>query len=182
MQPSFRLLWHPIILLCALLEHWSWLSVYLSSHITFGMAPLDACLGVPWFVGVVFGLKMEKRRGEMGLYVLPKALRTCLPDHWLKAGKFARIAERCASASSCLFIIFPLTLGIGLPLFFQFHHYSQRLSTILSHCVASLDGLCHSLSTAPTLDFGNANSAIRVFLQPPALWLTILRTRHPRPV
>jgi len=151
------------------------------SH-NFWDGPFGCMLGGALVCGSSIWIENGKRRGEMGLYVLPKALRTCLPDHWLKAGKFARIAERCASASFCLFIIFPLTLSIGLPLFFQFHHYSQRLSTILSHCVASLDGLCHSLSTAPTLDFGNANSAIRVSLQPPALWLTILRTRHPWPV
>jgi hypothetical protein len=37
-----------------------------------------------------------KRRGEMALYVMPKALRACLPDTWLKAGKHGGVAERYA--------------------------------------------------------------------------------------
>lgn len=39
-----------------------------------------------------------KRRGEMALYVMPKALRTCLPDRWGKVGnRRSRIIERYSS-------------------------------------------------------------------------------------
>ncbi|GLB36157.1 putative integral membrane protein [Lyophyllum shimeji] len=38
-----------------------------------------------------------RRRGEMALYVLPRALRACLPDAWVRNScKKARIAERIA--------------------------------------------------------------------------------------
>lgn len=94
-----------------------------------------------------------KRRGEIALYVLPKALRACLPDRWLKTGKFLRIIEWCAIS---LIHYFFLTPGTGSSPCFQFHHYSQRLSTVLSHCVVSLDGPCHSSPMVPTPDFGSA--------------------------
>ncbi|PPQ64375.1 hypothetical protein CVT26_002082 [Gymnopilus dilepis] len=36
-----------------------------------------------------------RRRGEMALYVLPRAVRACLPDSWVKSrNKAARLAER----------------------------------------------------------------------------------------
>jgi hypothetical protein len=36
-----------------------------------------------------------RRRGEMALYVLPRALRTCLPNAWVKSGnRFIRMVER----------------------------------------------------------------------------------------
>ena len=36
-----------------------------------------------------------RRRGEMALYVLPRALRACLPDAWIRGGRAsARIVER----------------------------------------------------------------------------------------
>lgn len=28
-----------------------------------------------------------KRRGEMALYVLPRAVRACIPESWLKSGR-----------------------------------------------------------------------------------------------
>ncbi|KDR84996.1 hypothetical protein GALMADRAFT_309287 [Galerina marginata CBS 339.88] len=38
-----------------------------------------------------------RRRGEMALYVLPRAVRACLPDAWIKSGnKGVRLAERLA--------------------------------------------------------------------------------------
>ncbi|KAF5370237.1 hypothetical protein D9615_010073 [Tricholomella constricta] len=38
-----------------------------------------------------------RRRGEMALYVLPRAVRACLPDAWVRnSSKKARIAERIA--------------------------------------------------------------------------------------
>lgn len=36
-----------------------------------------------------------KRRGEMALYVLPRAVRACIPESWLKSGrKSVRAIER----------------------------------------------------------------------------------------
>lgn len=36
-----------------------------------------------------------RRRGEIALYVLPRALRTCLPDAWVKSGnRVIRMVER----------------------------------------------------------------------------------------
>ncbi|KAJ7783792.1 hypothetical protein DFH07DRAFT_997007 [Mycena maculata] len=36
-----------------------------------------------------------RRRGEMALYVLPRAVRACLPDAWVRSGNFGvRMAER----------------------------------------------------------------------------------------
>ncbi|KAJ7103527.1 hypothetical protein B0H15DRAFT_217075 [Mycena belliarum] len=38
-----------------------------------------------------------RRRGEMALYVLPRAVRTCLPDAWVRSGNAGvRLAERIA--------------------------------------------------------------------------------------
>ncbi|KAF8909027.1 hypothetical protein CPB84DRAFT_1766713 [Gymnopilus junonius] len=40
-------------------------------------------------------IESGRRRGEMALYVLPRAVRACLPDAWVKSGnKAARLAER----------------------------------------------------------------------------------------
>ncbi|KAF4623335.1 hypothetical protein D9613_001812 [Agrocybe pediades] len=40
-------------------------------------------------------LENGRRRGEMALYVLPRAVRACLPDKWIKSGyKSINIAER----------------------------------------------------------------------------------------
>jgi hypothetical protein len=39
-----------------------------------------------------------RRRGEMALYVLPRAVRACLPDTWVHGGNFGvRLAERWVS-------------------------------------------------------------------------------------
>ena len=36
-----------------------------------------------------------RRRGEMALYVLPRALRACLPDTWVKSGnRGIKVVER----------------------------------------------------------------------------------------
>jgi len=111
-----------------------------------------------------------KRRGEMALYVLPKALRACLPDRWLKTGKSLRVIEWCAIT---LIHYFFLILSTGSSPCFQFHHYSQQLSTVLSHCVVSLDGLCHLSPMVPTPDFGSAGLTIRAFRQPLVLLPTL---------
>lgn len=36
-----------------------------------------------------------RRRGEMALYVLPRALRACLPNAWVKSGnRGVKVVER----------------------------------------------------------------------------------------
>lgn len=38
--------------------------------------------------GISIGLEKGKRRGEIALYVLPRAIRACLPDKWVKSGSW----------------------------------------------------------------------------------------------
>jgi hypothetical protein len=52
------------------------------------MAGCLACGGSIW-------IESGRRRGEMALYVLPRAIRACLPDRWLRSGrKSAYVIER----------------------------------------------------------------------------------------
>jgi len=45
--------------------------------------------------GASIGLEKGKRRGEMALYVLPRAIRACLPEIWVKSDHWsARGSER----------------------------------------------------------------------------------------
>ena len=40
-------------------------------------------------------IEAGKRRGEMALYVLPRALRACLSNTWIKSGnRGAKVVER----------------------------------------------------------------------------------------
>ena len=40
-------------------------------------------------------IEKGRRRGEMALYVLPRAIRACLPEAWVKSGRMSvRWAER----------------------------------------------------------------------------------------
>lgn len=63
------------------------------SH-NFWDGPFGCMLAGSLVCGSSIWIENGKRRGEMALYVMPKALRACLPDTWLKAGKRSRIAER----------------------------------------------------------------------------------------
>ena len=43
-----------------------------------------------------------RRRGEMALYVLPRAVRTCLPEAWVRSGnRLARILEQSVPIPFC---------------------------------------------------------------------------------
>ena len=45
--------------------------------------------------GASIWIERGRRRGEMALYVLPRAIRACLPEMWLKSGRpSVRWAER----------------------------------------------------------------------------------------
>jgi len=51
----------------------------------------DGSFGCIWFASLVCGssiwIEHERRRGEIALYVLPRAIRACLSDRWLKSGR-----------------------------------------------------------------------------------------------
>ena len=48
--------------------------------------------------GASIAIEGGKRRGEMALYVLPRAIRACLPHRWIKSGSWrVRAAERSDS-------------------------------------------------------------------------------------
>ncbi|KAI0094897.1 hypothetical protein BDY19DRAFT_50768 [Irpex rosettiformis] len=46
--------------------------------------------------GASIWIEKGQRRGEMSLYVLPRAIRACLSDRFLKMGKGVRLCERAA--------------------------------------------------------------------------------------
>jgi len=63
--------------------------------------------------GFSIGLEKGKRRGEIALYVLPRAIRTCLPAKWVKSGsKTVLNLERLAFAWSLASL---LTMAIHQP-------------------------------------------------------------------
>lgn len=52
---------------------------------------LAACLTCSWSILI----EQRRRRGEMALYVLPRALRTLVNDSWLRSGsRTVKILER----------------------------------------------------------------------------------------
>jgi hypothetical protein len=55
--------------------------------------------------GTSIWIENGRRRGEMALYVLPRALRASLPDKWVRSGnKLTNMAERSASSTiDCVF-------------------------------------------------------------------------------
>ncbi|KAI0257144.1 hypothetical protein BJV78DRAFT_1116126 [Lactifluus subvellereus] len=58
------------------------------------MAGCLVCGGSIW-------IESGRRRGEMALYVLPRAIRACLPDRWLRSGrKSAYVIERIVFTTS----------------------------------------------------------------------------------
>ena len=53
--------------------------------------------------GASIWIEQGRRRGEMSLYVLPRAIRACLSDRFLRSGKGVRLCERyffCRSLKS----------------------------------------------------------------------------------
>jgi len=63
--------------------------------------------------GASIALERGKRRGEIALYVLPRAIRACLPDGWVKSGSWSiRGTERLVFVLSLASI---LTSGIHEP-------------------------------------------------------------------
>ncbi|KAF8587278.1 hypothetical protein K439DRAFT_1338658 [Ramaria rubella] len=56
--------------------------------------------------GASLGIENGRRRGEIALYVLPRAIRACLPDKWVKSGSWSiRGAERLAFVLSLASIL-----------------------------------------------------------------------------
>lgn len=52
---------------------------------------MAGCLICGWSIFI----EQKKRRGEMALYVLPRALRTLVKDSWLRSGsKTVKVLER----------------------------------------------------------------------------------------
>ncbi|KAF8168092.1 hypothetical protein B0H34DRAFT_45162 [Crassisporium funariophilum] len=59
--------------------------------------PLGCVMAGSLMCGSSIWIENGRRRGEMALYVLPRAIRACLPDAWLKSGnRGVRVAERIA--------------------------------------------------------------------------------------
>ncbi|KAJ6519824.1 hypothetical protein C8R45DRAFT_1048591 [Mycena sanguinolenta] len=57
--------------------------------------PFGAVLAGCLVCGSSIWIENGRRRGEMSLYVLPKAVRACLPDRWVRSGNAGvRLAER----------------------------------------------------------------------------------------
>lgn len=58
----------------------------------------DGPLGCTFIGSLVCGtsiwIEQGRRRGEMALYVLPRAVRACLSDEFLRNGKSVRLLER----------------------------------------------------------------------------------------
>ncbi|KAJ3575627.1 hypothetical protein NP233_g962 [Leucocoprinus birnbaumii] len=84
------------------------------SH-NFWDGPFGCMLAGSLVCGSSIWIENGKRRGEMALYVMPKALRACLPYSWLLASKRTRIAERAASLVIILSISTLLTAAVHRP-------------------------------------------------------------------
>jgi len=81
-----------------------------------------------------------RRRGEMALYVLPRAIRTCLPNAWVGSGsRMVRAAERSVHA---IFLIYPsIHLLFWLTISIVFITSLASLLTAATHRPDSLRGL-----------------------------------------
>ncbi len=49
--------------------------------------PFGCVLAGCMVCGSSIWIESGRRRGEMALYVLPRAIRACLPDRWLRSGR-----------------------------------------------------------------------------------------------
>lgn len=49
--------------------------------------PLGCTFSGSLLCGASIWIEQGHRRGEMALYVLPRALRACLPEKWIRSGK-----------------------------------------------------------------------------------------------
>lgn len=59
--------------------------------------PYGCILAGSLVCGASIWIEQGKRRGEMALYVLPRAIRSILSDTWLKSNSLStRLMERCA--------------------------------------------------------------------------------------
>ncbi|KAF9453821.1 hypothetical protein P691DRAFT_755182 [Macrolepiota fuliginosa MF-IS2] len=82
------------------------------SH-NFWDGPFGCLLAGSLLCGSSIWVENGRRRGEMALYVMPKAFRACLPDNWVKArNQPAKIAERTAIVMSISML---LTAAIHRP-------------------------------------------------------------------
>ena len=78
-----------------------------------------------------------RRRGEMALYVLPRAVRTLLPENWVRnASKKVQFAERLVS-----FLLFVILLDIVYRIAFILS-FATLMTTAIHHPKA-LRGLSH---------------------------------------
>lgn len=79
---------------------------------------IDGPYGCVFVASLICGssiwIESPRRRGEIALYVLPRAIRTILSDSWLKSGRRGiRFVERCATFA-VHFLIFSFTQGCYL--------------------------------------------------------------------
>jgi len=104
-----RLFIDPLPIVFALIRSASFLSTFVSSiwftvcfvrtlfvarcfpHISHNIldGPQGCVLAGSLACGASIGLEGGKRRGEIALYVLPRAIRACLPDGWVKSGSWS---------------------------------------------------------------------------------------------
>jgi hypothetical protein len=104
-------------------------------------------------------IEKDRRRGEIALYVLPRAVMTCLPNAWLRGrNKVATIAERsvCTSFGSSL----SFTCTITQPIFSHSVAFVVSLASLLTaatHYPDSMRGLSHwtlaFIITGPNTNF-----------------------------
>lgn len=96
----------------------------------------DGAYGCIWFASLVCGssiwLEHARRRGEIALYVIPRAIRTCLSDSWLKSGRSVQVVERCVILHNRLLRCFLIFLRLVFIL---------SLATILTTSVHQPDSL-----------------------------------------
>ena len=60
--------------------------------------PLGCIMAGSLACGSSIWIENGRRRGEMALYVLPRAVRACLPNAWIKSGnRGVKLAERFVS-------------------------------------------------------------------------------------
>ena len=72
-------------------------------HIThdFWDGPLGCTFMGSLVCGASIWIERGRRRGEMALYVLPRAIRACISDKWVKSGRLSvRWAERYVLGAS----------------------------------------------------------------------------------
>ncbi len=99
--------------------------------------PFGCTLAGSLICGTSIWIEQGRRRGEMALYVLPRAIRACLPGRWIRSGHTSvRVLEQ--SVAQCPMLLHTL---IGRLFRLTFVLSLAVLLTASSHQADSLRGL-----------------------------------------